>query len=410
MLEQGIIQENTSAFSSPVLLVPKQDKSWRFCIDYRALNEKTVKDKFPIPVVDELLNELKGSCFFTKLDLRSGYHQVLMHPADIEKMAFRTHHGHYEFKVMPFGLTNAPATFQALMNDILKHFLHRFVLVFFDDILIYSCSWSEHLKHVRVVLQVISQHKLFLKRSKRSFGQQQVGYLGHIISGLGVAMDPDKVAAVRDWPPPLSVHALRCFWGLTGYYRKFIKDYGTIATPLINLTKKEAFVWGDVATSAFEALMEALTTAPVLQLLDFSQPFVVDCDAFGSGFGAVLHQGDRPLAFSSRAIAPQHAKLAAYERELIGLVKAVRHWRPYLWGRSFRVRTDHYSLKYLLDQRLSTIPQHQWVSKLFAYDFSVEYRSGKNNAAADALSRRLMSEPSLHALSGPWFDIFEKLR
>jgi hypothetical protein len=153
-----------------------------------------------------------------------------------------------------------------------------------------------------------------------------------------------------------------------------------------------------------------LTTAPVLQLLDFSQPFVVDCDASGSGFGAVLHQGDRPLAFFSRAIAPQHAKLAAYERELIGLVKAVRHWRPYLWGRSFRVRTDHYSLKYLLDQRLSTIPQHQWVSKLFAYDFSVEYRSGKNNAAADALSRRLMSEPSLHALSGPWFDIFEKLR
>jgi hypothetical protein len=206
------------------------------------------------------------------------------------------------------------------------------------------------------------------------------------------------------------VWAVRGFLGLTGYYRKFIRSYGDIAAPLTKLLKRESFSWTPSATSAFEALKTALTTAPVLQLPDFSQPFIVDCDASGAGFGVVLHQDAGPLAFFSRAVAPHHAKLAAYERELIGLVKAVRHWRPYLWTQSFVVRTDHFSLKYLLDQRLLTILQHAWVSKLFGYQFTVEFKPGRQNTAADALSRRDEEGPTVHSLSIPTFDLFDQFR
>ena len=356
MLQQGTIRNSTSPFSAPVLLVKKQDGSWRFCVDCRALNAATVKDKFPIPVVEELLDELHGAKFFTKLDLRSGYHQVRVHPNDVAKTAFRTHNGHFEFLVMSFGLSNGPSTFQALMNLVLKQFLRRCVLVFFDDILVYSATWTEHLLRLRAVLDVLRAHKLHLKKSKCSFTATSVQYLGHVISHEGVSMDVSKVAAVQSWPQPRSACGLRGFLGLAGYYRRFIKDYGTLAAPLTSLLRKNAFLWTEAADAAFTALKSALSAAPVLHLPDFDREFVVDCDASGSGFGAVLHQGAGPIAFFSRPFAARHLKVAAYERELIGLAQAVRHWRPYLWGRAFVVRTDHCALKFLLDQRLSTIP------------------------------------------------------
>ncbi|WVZ82924.1 hypothetical protein U9M48_030129 [Paspalum notatum var. saurae] len=394
MEARGIIRPSSSAFSSPVLLVKKHNGSWRFCVDYRALNAITVKDSFPIPVVDELLDELRGAKFFTKLDLRSGYHQVRMHEDDIAKTAFRTHEGLYEFLVMPFGLSNAPATFQALMNAVLR-----------------SSSWSEHLLHIRTVLQALHNNGLVLKRSKCSFAQPSVAYLGHVISAQGVAMDAGKVQVVVEWPAPRSVRALRGFLGLAGYYRKYVHDFGAIAASLTQLLKKNSFQWSEPAVSAFQHLKTALTTAPVLAMPDFTKPFTVECDASGAGCGAVLHQGARPIAFFSRPMAARHKGLAAYEGELVGLVQAVRHWRPYLWGRPFIVKTDHYSLKFLLDQRLATIPQHHWVSKLLGYDFSVDYKPGSTNVVADALSRCDMEDTgALHTISALRFDLVQDLR
>jgi hypothetical protein len=328
---------------------------------------------------------------------------------DAHKTAFRTHDGLYEFLVMPFRLCNAPATFQALMNDVLWPFLRRFVLVFFDDILIYNKSWADHLRHLRTVLTELCRHTLFVKRSKCAFGVPMVAYLGHTIAVAGMAMDAAKVHAIVDWTVPRSPRVVRRFLGLAGYYRRFIHNYGSIAAPLTALLKRDGFAWSVEAAVAFTELKVAVTTAPMLGMSDFAKPFIVECDASSHGFEAVLIQDGHPIAFYNRPVAPWHRALAAYERELIGLVQAVRHWRPYLWGHSFIVRMDHYSLKYLLDQRLATIPQHHWVGKLLGFDFSVEYKPGAANSVADALSRWDTEDGALLAISGPCFDFIDRL-
>ena len=380
------------------------------CVDYRALNKVTIPDKFPIATINELLDELHKAKYFSKIDLKSGFHQIRVREEDAPKTAFRTHEGHYEYLVMPFGLMNAPSTFQATMNSLFRPLLRRYVLVFFDDILVFSPTWSQHLQHLGEVLRLLVQNCFYVNRKKCLFGRQSIEYLGHIISGKGVAMDPTKIQCIRDWPVPRNVKGVRGFLGLTGYYRKFIKDYGRIAKPLTELTKKDGFKWSTGAQQAFEELKTKLSTYPVLTLPDFSKEFVVECDASGRGIGAVLMQEKKPIAYFSKALAPSTLTKSVYEKEIMALVLAVQHWRHYLMGRPFKVYTDHKSLRHILQQRLTTTDQHCWLSKLMGYQFEVIYKPGIENKAADALSRVEENQELNSVVSNAhWLD-FHKIK
>jgi Reverse transcriptase (RNA-dependent DNA polymerase)/RNase H-like domain found in reverse transcriptase len=388
LLINGVIRPSTNPFASPTLLVKKKDGSWRVCVDYRKLNEMTIKNKYPIPIIDDLLDEYHGAVIFSKIDLKAGYHQIRMHKEDVAKTALRTHEGHFEYLVMPFGLTNAPATFQALMNQIFKPYLRKFVLVFFDDILIYSSDLNSHKQHLILVLQRLKEHQLCAKPSKCEFGAKKIKYLGHVISAAGVATDLGKVEAMKDWPVPNNVRSLRGFLGLAGYYRKFIRGYGLISKPLTDLLKKNAFQWNSQASVAFDTLKQALSTAPVLAMPGFTQPFILETDASDKGLGAVLIQGKRPIAYLSKALGVKNQGLSTYEKELLAVLTAVQKSRHYLYGKPFIIKTDHISLKHLLEQRLTHSLQHKGLCKLLGLDYVIQYKKRIENRAADALSRR----------------------
>ncbi|WVZ02845.1 hypothetical protein V8G54_023651 [Vigna mungo] len=305
--------------------------------------------------------------------------------------------GHYEFRVMPFGLCNAPSTFQATMNELLKPFLRKFLIVFFDDILVYSTTWDAHLNHLERTFQTLLQGQFFLKGSKCLLAQQQLEYLGHIVSAQGVAADPSKIQAMVQWPSPMSLKALHGFLGLTGFYRRFIKGYASIAAPLTTLLKKDGFNWCPAAQSAFDQLKKAMTKAPVLALPNFTLPFQLETDASGSAMGVVLMQQDHPIAFFSKPFYPRLLHSSTYVRELHAITSAMKKWRQYLLGYPFVILTDHRSLKLLMSHLIQT-PEQQ-------------YRAGKHNVVADALSRPTdIVQSHFFILSMPRFIFLDKLR
>ncbi|KAK1423394.1 hypothetical protein QVD17_18696 [Tagetes erecta] len=341
LLDKGFIRPSVSPWGAPILFVKKKDGSMRMCIDYRELNKLTIKNRYPLPRIDDLFDQLQGASWFSKIDLRSGYHQVKVREEDVPKKAFRTRYGHYEFVVMPFGLTNAPAVFMDLMNRVCKPMLDRFVIVFIDDILIYSRTEEDHAQHL------------------------------------------------REWSPPKTPTEVRSFLGLAGYYRRFIKDFSKIATPLTKLTQKNIkFQWNPEQEEAFQLLKENLTKAPVLTLPEGTEDFVVCSDASHVGLGCVLMQRGKVIAYASRKLKPTEANYPTHDLELEAVVFALKIWRHYLYGTKCIIYTDHKSLKYFFDQKELNMRQRRWLELVKDYDCEILYHPGKANVVADALSRK----------------------
>ncbi|KAJ9557269.1 hypothetical protein OSB04_011883 [Centaurea solstitialis] len=389
LLEKGIIRKSLSPCAVPVILVTKKDGTWRMCIDCRVVNKITVKYRHPIPRLDDMLDELHGAKIFTKIDLKSGYHQIRIKEGDEWKTAFKTKFGLYEWLVMPFGLTNAPSTFMRLMNHVLRHFIGKFVVVYFDDILIYSRSMHDHVEHLKLVLTSLREQKLYANLKKCTFCVKEVVFLGYIVGETGLRVDEAKLKAILDWPIPTSVSEVRSFHGLASFYRRFVKDFSTKSSPLNDLVKKNVkFEWGEKQQKAFEQLKHDLTNSPVLALPDFSKTFDIECDASGIGIGVVLLQGGRPIAYFSEKLNGATLNYPTYDKELYAVVRALETWQHYLMPKEFVIHTDHESLKYLKGQRSLHKRHAKWVSFIETFPYVLSYKRGKDNIVADALSRR----------------------
>ena len=392
LLEQGFIRPSTSPWGSPVLFVSKKDGGLRFCVDYRALNRLTVKNSYPLPRIDGLLDQVGTAQYFSVIDLRSGYHQMRIAEDDVPKTAFRTRYGHFEFLVVPFGLTNAPASFMSIVNKIFHDYSDRFVMAYLDDILIYSISWKEHMKHLELVLSRLRANKLYAKLSKCTFGVQEIEYLGFVLKAGKIAMNPNKTDAIKAWIRPKSRRDVQSFLGLINYYRRFIKDCSKIAKPLTELTKDVPFQWSDDAETAFRKLKHTVISAPVLYQFDPSRKIYVTTDACRIGIGAVMEQdfedGRHPVCFASKTLNSAQQNYAAHDLELLGIMETLRAWRCYLHGRKFIVYTDHSPLKYLETQPYLSPRQVRWLEKLCQFDFEIIPIKGKSNKVADGLSRQ----------------------
>ncbi|WVZ69549.1 hypothetical protein U9M48_018320 [Paspalum notatum var. saurae] len=389
LLGKGFIRPSSSPWAFPVLFVDKKYGSRRMCVDYRALNDVTIKNKYPLPRIDDLFDQLQGACVFSKIDLRSGYHQMKIRPSDIPKTAFITRFGLYEYTVMSFGLTNAPAYFMNLMNKVFMEYLDKFVVVFIDDILIYSKMEEEHEEHLRLVLQKLRDHKLYAKLSKCEFWLDQVPFLGHIVSKGGIMVDPSKISSVMDWKVPEVVKEVRGFLGLAGYYRRFIESFSRIAKPMTSLLEKGVpFNWTKERQAAFDELKKRLTTAPVLTLPDLTKSFTVYCDASKEGLGCVLMQEGKVIAYASRQLRKHEVNYPTHDLELAAVVHALKIWRHYLFGNKCEIYTDHKSLKYIFTQNELNMRQRRWLELIKDYDLEIHYHPGKANVVADALSRK----------------------
>lgn len=401
LLRKGLIEPSNSPYGAPVFFVSKADGSLRPVFDYRKLNANLVPQRFPLPRIDELLDRLHGAKFFTSLDLTSGFHQVRLRPADKPKTAFTTPVGHYQWCVSPFGLQSSPSTFQRLMSSIFApaaytadgmphvHSAFRsFVLVYIDDILIYSKTASEHLAHLRAVFDTLRQHTIFLKQKKCKFGLSELKFLGHIVSSEGVSPDPDKVRAVADWPALQNIYDVQCFMGLCNYFRKFIPGYAHMVRPITMLTRKShLFVWGEEQQGAFEAVKKALSSAPVLAVPDLNDEFELVTDASDYGLGALLLQKGRPIAYESRGLNAAELNYGMPDKELLAVIWALTKWRCYLQARRFKVITDHQpNVAFPRCNLTAHRRRARWADFLSQFNIDWVYTPGKNNVA-DPLSR-----------------------
>ncbi|KAI2645678.1 Transposon Tf2-6 polyprotein [Labeo rohita] len=398
-LKQGYIRPSTSPAASSFFFIAKKDGGLRPCIDYRALNEGTVKFKYPLPLVPAAIEKLRGAKVFTKLDLRSAYNLIRIRKGDEWKTAFITPTGHYEYRVMPYGLVNAPSVFQNFMHEIFRDYLHQFMIIYIDDILIYSNNLSEHHQQVTKVLQRLREHNLYLKAEKCTFHQSSVQFLGYFIDHTGVKMDESKVEAIVNWPTPTTVKSLQKFLGFSNFYRRFINNYSTIASPLTSMLKgkPKTLTWTPKATQAFQQLKQAFITAPILAHPDPQLPFVVKVDASTTGVGAVLSQQQQqgkstelhPCAYFSKKLSPAERNYDIGNRELLAIKLALEEWRHWLEGsiHPFQVLTDHKNLQYLREAKRLTPRQARWALFFTRFQFTISYRPGAKNVRADALSR-----------------------
>ncbi|GJX86922.1 putative reverse transcriptase domain-containing protein [Tanacetum coccineum] len=365
--DKGFIRTSSSPWGAPVLFVKKKDGSFRMCIDYRELNKLTVKNHYPLPIIDDLFDQLQGSQFFSKIDLMSRYHQLRVHEDNIPKTAFITRYGHFKFTVMPFGLTNTPSIFMDLMNRVCRPYLDKFVIVFIDDILIYSKTQEEHVEHLRLVLGLLKKEKLYTKFSKCEFWLREVQFLGHVIIGNGIHVDPSKIEAVKNWKAPRTPIEVRSFLGLVGYYRRFIENFSKIAKSLTILTQKS--------------------------LPDRPEDFMVYCDASGIGLGCVLMQRGKVIAYASRQLKIHEKNYTTHDLELGAVVFALKIWRHYLYGIKSVIYTDHKSLQHIFSQKELNMRQRRWIELFSDYDCEIRYHPGKANVVADALSRKERVKP-----------------
>ncbi|KAA0033327.1 pol protein [Cucumis melo var. makuwa] len=409
LLDKGFIRPSVSPWGAPVLFVKKKDGSMRLCINYRELNKVTVKNHYPLPKIDDLFHQLQGATVFSKIDLRSGYRQLRMRDSDIPKTAFRSRYGHYEFIVMSFGLTNASAVFMDLMNRVFKDFLDSFVIVFIDDILIYSKTEAEHEEHLHQDLEILRSNKLYAKFSKCEFWLKKVSFLGHVVSSEGVSVDPAKIEAVTNWPRPSTVSEIRSFLGLAGYYRRFVEDFSRITSPLTQLTRKGTpFVWSPACESSFQELKQKLVTAPVLTVPHGSGSFVVYSDASKKGLGCILMQQGKVVAYASRQLKSHEQNYPTHDLELAAVVFALKIWRHYLYGEKIQIFTDHKSLKYFFTQKELNMRQRRWLELVKDYDCEILYHSGKANVVADALCRKVAHSAALITKQAPLLRDFER--
>ena len=393
LLRQGIIVPSCSAWSSPCLLVKKKDGSTRLVFDYRKVNAITRRDAYPLPVIDDVLTILHDSKYFTTLDLHSGFHQVELSPEAASKTAFVCPFGHFEWKRLPFGLTNAPSIFQRLMEFVLRDHLQKIVIIYIDDIIIFSRTFNDHIKHLCVIFEIIKNANLSLKPSKCFLAQKALDFLGYVISDKGILTQKSKTDAIQNFPRPTTVKEIRRFNGMVGYYSHFIENYAAIARPLQKLTGKNAkFVWSEEAEATFNTLKEKMINPPILSFPDFTVPFRITTDASDTAIGIILSQiqkgKETTIAYGGRALTTPETRYNTTEKELAGVIYAIKRYRAYIYGTHFKIFTDHQCLKYLRNIKNPQGRLARWILFLENYDFEIEYKPGKSNRPADALSRR----------------------